>query len=929
MGSRRSKHKSNQKSRLSARLKKRQEAQARVQQAATPALAHLDLRPVPAPGELVEDLAVFTKSCREQLAADLQAEANAVSEAFDLTVRGEFDAAKERVKNIARGSIYSQWRLFIRGLIAFYHRDIDAARENWSRLDSARRPARIAVTLLQAETGVPEDVQHPRPQPLVTAARDLLNRSELFQEAKRIAAVRHRDPDITFAASQVAMLNEFYERYRPIDSGLVTRFAQACVRLTYFQPNSRVFDLVRKLPGPSHDPHWNLLSVAYYQQFRGSADTVRRHAAAYIQSDLPSLTQLPPQVQNALAAVLYVVQSEAGLFSDMESDYFGFAPPSASSLRRARNCLTLAIKRYPTYRKAHDLLVRFLEMEIESGDRSESAQAALEQEHVAAKEAIAAVFPQDTQTALWLIDHYFETDDLEKIDTLVRQLSNQRLDDPESRALPWKLKLREAMRLSRRKSGLVAAREALDAAESLWPAWLKRDWLPYLHAAIKLRGGDPARFDQLVLEARQACGANDLLHNVMTFSALQLMHLPGAQLKPLRTVIDDQIKQAERQPIDELCRLGSFFWDLVRTGLRHKGYRQQASRLGKSWVQRMERGTRVTDQEALQDTCLWAATHRFWRPTYGPRQPRWLARLSARNPRIALAVLEWLFDFRGADYWIREYSAQVELVEEAFKSENDPFYRFRMGRTLENAREAMAVYNEQRRRYSYDFAWDEDEDQDEEEMECDCPRCRARRARSQSSEPPAPDRRSSSSTNSTRTLFNLDDVDEDEEQEGGRYEEDAIPAAPADRSSGAEQRRDIPVPDPPNRRRETAFAEEFSDDDSMDAQPFASIIYKVFDQLGRERADEFLDLLRILGEEGKGTREAAASMARIERLFESVGLTEEDFTEFMEAGLEGAERMANFRDEFTPPPPPLTPNERRAQNKQRRKQLNQKNRKRR
>lgn len=112
--------------------------------------ALLDVAPVAAPHERAEDQAVFDADFGLRLAADLQAEAALVREALDLTARGEPHAALDRLADIGRKSPYAEWRLFVRGLVAFQRGDRGAAREAWHRLEPGRRPARIAAVLGRA-----------------------------------------------------------------------------------------------------------------------------------------------------------------------------------------------------------------------------------------------------------------------------------------------------------------------------------------------------------------------------------------------------------------------------------------------------------------------------------------------------------------------------------------------------------------------------------------------------------------------------------------------------------------------------------------------------------------------------------------------------------------------------------------------------------
>ncbi len=857
------------------------------------------LKPKPIPGEPLEDLAVFTKGCREQLSTDLQREATAVGESLDLVHQGHFDQALESLKVISRSSPLSDWRLFIRGLIAFYHRDSENARQNWVRLDRARRPARIAATLLRAETELPldPDMNQP-PSQLVEVVHERFQRRGAVAAAKRIAAVRHRDPKTTFSASQVAMLREFLDQYGKSDSEFVARFAHACVRLAFFQPHAKIFDLLKNaVPGPLHDPQWNLQSMLYQAQFSGAGDRIEQYAEAYIKNDLARLPDLPPSLKDALTSSLRLMQSKLELQHGVGTSVpfpWMFSPPDFQLIE---NLAGEAIKSYPANRAAHRHLVHVLQMQLRGGGLTKRKEGAVTKRMVRAKELLVKAFPDEIDVALWLIDHYFDEDELEKADALVGRLAGQRLDDPRARSLPWKLKLREAMRLSRRKTSLAAARKALDEADSLWPTWLSRDWLPFLQGAIELRGGDQAKFEQLNTAARQTCGANELVGDVMTFAALQQMNLPSTELKPLREAIERHTRNVTNIPLNHLCSLGSFFWDLSRTDLRHKGYRLQASKFGKVLCSRLKQGEQVDLDQAFLDACSWVAHHRFWHSGYSLKQPNWIEGLSATVPKVAAAVLEWLLGERSSEYLMTQLQPQIAMLQEAARTESDAFYRYRFGRIAKEASASVAEFEAFRRdrtRFDgyQDPTWDEDDEaeDDQEENDCDCPAYRAERARTESTRSKANDPSTASRTSAMPTLFDLDDANDD-------VDDDA--------------------------------AAEFNGEGFEGA--FPPIVVKVFTKLGPAGVMEMERVLEEVRNECGDSPNTAAALASISRLFQEVGLSPVDAIEFLEFCMQEAEGIgcvpdASARDEQGAGTG-MTPQERRTARKQRARERRRQNRK--
>ena len=810
------------------------------------------LKPRPWEGESTEDVAVFAKASWDELPNDQAAEAHAVRDALGLVCEGRFGAALERVKGIARGSTYSDWRLFIRGLIAFYQGELEAARDSWKRLDAARRPARIAGTLLAADASAPlEQQSDPPPMRLTQVARNILWRPQALAAARQIASVRHRDSETVFSPSQLAMLKDFRDDYAAQDRDFVDRFSQACVCLAYFQPYSDTFRYVTALvPGPRHDPRWNLLSTLYYLQFEGAEDEVRQKHDQYCR-DLQRLTHLDEGLGAALASLLSL-EVARGELAD-RSSRFGYDPSDDSDVE---SLVREATQRYPRNREAHQLLIRLLKTQLDSPWLKKRSRAALEARLSKAKRQFVDVFPDEVQTTLELIDDYLAEEQLEAAEALVQQLQGQRLDDPLAKALPWKLKLREAMRRSRRKTQLAAAREALDAAQSLWPAWLSQDWLPFLRAALELRAGDEELFRQLSTRAREAIGGSRLLGDVMTFAALQHMNLPSPLLKPLRDGIAEYTQRAHDLPMAELISLGAFYWDLVRTGLQHRAYRLQANKFGKPLCLRLNADhfdiKLVQDHPALMETCSWLASHGFWVPGAADRSPGWIKRLSVTQPKAAAAILSSLLRLRYFDARRAQLPATIELLKDAAKRELDPFYRHRFATLARRAGERLAELEAERGDFGRFDPFDPFEDNDgEDDGPCQCPNCRAARERT--------GRRRSARSETVRTLFDLGEEDE----------ADSDPDDPGESDAGS-----------------VTSLEDFEDDDfdSLDPdQSIPPIIHKVAAALGPNGGREFMALAARLKQDRTPSSTIPDELTAMLDVFLKYGLDESDLVELLRA----------------------------------------------
>lgn len=84
---------------------------------------------------------------RATLPENLHVPFDTVVQAFKHLETGADDAAKESLQSIGLQSPFLEWKLFLRGLQAYYQGDDARALENWARLDAQRVPARLAAPL--------------------------------------------------------------------------------------------------------------------------------------------------------------------------------------------------------------------------------------------------------------------------------------------------------------------------------------------------------------------------------------------------------------------------------------------------------------------------------------------------------------------------------------------------------------------------------------------------------------------------------------------------------------------------------------------------------------------------------------------------------------------------------------------------------------
>jgi len=737
-----------------------------------PSVRVSEFKPQPAVNEPLEDLAVFSNVHRELLSAEFQAEATRVGEALNHVHLGDFATASNLLKDIARTSMFADWRLFVRGLISFYQGDLENARQNWSRLDRSRRPSRIAVALFHAESieKLWEGADQPDPKQ-VNAVREMRLRPALIIEAKRIASYKHRDPQVVFSVSQVAQLRKFCDQYRQFDSEFVARFSQECVRHCFAQPDLELFEMLTKfVPGPIVDPHWNLHGHCYALMFSGTTDSLLSYTNAFIKTDLPKILNVPAEVKNALASALRLSVVRDKMRGDLRNPFRAmFFSGPILDFDDLTHLVGLAIKDYPKNRSAHQLLIELHELQLEDDELSKKEEEKLFAKLIATQEQFVRFFPNEIDTIEKLLDYYFEEDLLDKASVLVKTLGEQRFDDPQLKALPWKLKMRESMSLCRRKTSLTQARKVLEEAESIWPTWLSKNWLHFLRAAMALREGDLQAFESLNRDARVARGVTQLVGDIMLFAALQSIHLPAPGLKVFREMVEVKTRKIESIETGELCFIGSFFWDLLRTGLTHKGYAIHGSRFGKALCNRFKADPNPEKHAAFGDACRWVADHRLWGTGDIIRLPAWLEESAKNNPKVLVAIADWYNKENLSGLWFAKFEPQLQNLKELARTEPDPYYRYEFGEIAKESLASLAEFKDlESRQYgsasSDDYDDYEDVEDDDDEDNCQCANCRARRARAKSN-------RGAAARVSSLEVEDDEDAEDDDEDDWGEDSE--------------------------------------------------------------------------------------------------------------------------------------------------------------
>ncbi len=675
---------------------------------------------------MADDVAVFDPKVRATLPAELADQAKAVYEAIELASDFRAEEANARVSHIPRSSPYSQWRLLIRGLVAWHGgQNLAEAKPSWDRLDRRRRPGRIAAALMAShrtdlEAAVPRERAVPvaaGDQEVPEQLDDALLRAALLVRKVRVErpsirraemGTSRREPrnDMLLGPEKIDWLLKFCAEFEQTDGGLVAALRKAALKQAFAQPYVDLFQkATRLILGPPHDPHNLLLSYFYRLRFENGEDDANRHLRTYLDTDLPQNQHISPKLRDALISRCYLNRAVANISLSLRDSFESFLEvwSERSSNRggeaKIASDLKHSIEAYPSNSEAHQVQISWLKSLMDHDRTTATKRQSLKKKLVEAMTAWSASVPDAVEPRLWLLDHLLENEQLSEAKPHIEWLRMARHEDPRVRSAPWKWQLLEASRLCRRKAWLVDASAALDAAEATWPAWLPQDWLPYLRAALLLRTGATSEFERMRDAICQSRGIpkDNLTDACMMLGAAQRMRVSPAELAPLRQPVEDAKKNPKRIDIDDLVAAGSFFWDLHRTSLLYPAYRNHGSKFARELTDRLRQRLEITserlDNARFQSAVLWLSEHRFSSANYEVRYPKPLSTARALGvPKIVAARLN--ANLRTTYGWgMRELANETEFLREAAQIEGDPYYRFWFASLAEQALAEVAKTN--------------------------------------------------------------------------------------------------------------------------------------------------------------------------------------------------------------------------------------------
>ena len=325
-------------------------------------------------------------------AADVRAALKALED-------GDETAAIARLKDIGRSSPFADWKLFVRGLAAYYREDASEMRANWDRLDPARFAARIAAPLraLADPASADRNDLHVK-RGLGKIATEVLGGlilTHLYDLRDHFAAGRWKNA--------MGSLRNSHQTLRRLDPNLLERIVvilyEAVIRKGSKSQIAELTSVADPLP---IDPHWNRARAMLSELAENDGlDETEKHWLRYL-DDLAGMGCLAPGERTLAQALVW---ERMGRFHVEE--YEAGPPPPFRRLddsvgrmqSRAVECFENSLRLAPDLLPAYEAL--------------SAAQIEWHQPEQAANtyRRLLTQFPENLDALLFLADHHVRRDE--------------------------------------------------------------------------------------------------------------------------------------------------------------------------------------------------------------------------------------------------------------------------------------------------------------------------------------------------------------------------------------------------------------------------------------------------------------------------------------------------------------------------------------
>jgi tetratricopeptide (TPR) repeat protein len=446
------------------------------------------------------DIALLHPDRLLEIPKETRAGAALVRGALEALQAGDEARALEALRDVARSSALSDWKLFVRGMAAFSRRQRDEARANWDRLDPDRAAARIARSLLalsESETDASRAGLKLVALERQVFGEPILDKLELLKNDLAQSAWDS-------AIRQVAWLRP---RLRRIDPKLALRLTavllhpltKAVEDLGDYEEVEELVEAFTRVAEPLDiDPRWNRLWALVWEGPRGTIEGLEEYWRDYLK-DLETAPGFPPQERTLAQALVWKRLAEAYLNSAEGLMDDPFAPASDKRLQReveglrvqAIACLKESLRRDPGNRATHWDLVQAHRQHDRPEEAAAAARRLLEQ------------FPDDFAALDFLRDYHFRREEPDPaLDYVLRARKLKPLDEEVAKD-EWAVHILRARSLAL-QGRFEEGRAEFAAAERASPGESQSLHSKARRAIFELKAGQTERGDALIADLQES-----------------------------------------------------------------------------------------------------------------------------------------------------------------------------------------------------------------------------------------------------------------------------------------------------------------------------------------------------------------------------------------------------------------------------------------
>lgn len=484
-------------------------------------------------------------SGRELLPETLRPQFDQVVQAFARAEAGQDDEARAALQEIGLQSPFLEWKLLLRGLLAYYQRDDVRALENWQRLQPERVPARIAAPFRFLIDAAFRTAQPPETQNILQQQVDRLTGSSLVQGLRLIqASLAHEKLAPAFRQAE-QLLPALRAEAPQLVPRLASCFYWAVIRAGEEMDVPRY---ARLFGAPADDPQFARMSALALEE-RGQMDGAHRQWQRFEQSVAQNPAAWPAGQADRVRALVWAhMGRNAANVPDVDKLLKQLPPFLRDHPDRpqpldpsAEKCLRRSIELAPDQLEPYEALVDYYLERDKAGKAEKAARQLL------------ARFPEHAPTLEGLGNLLFERGNYaEALDLFGRALKINPLDR-ELRARIGTTHLFHARTFAEDGRFAEARGEyqaSLDASEGPDRANVLCKW-----AACEFKAGASDRAEELLRQAAEQGGQPLPIAYAMLIEATRLK-----LARPLKKRFDDGFKAGLAEPptgasAAELCKI--------------------------------------------------------------------------------------------------------------------------------------------------------------------------------------------------------------------------------------------------------------------------------------------------------------------------------------------------------------------------------------